>query len=285
MRSVIIAGVLLFLLPACGQEIEDTTVISSEDNKIIVPIIHTSGMTIEERFNPPQGYSRITQNEASFGAYLRKLALQPAGSEVKYYDGRTKSNSNAYCAVVDKEIGTKDLHQCADAVMRLRAEYLWEAKKYNDIHFNFTNGFRADYYKWMKGQRISVRGNTVSWYSGAASSVSYESFWNYLERVFMYAGTLSLAKELNAVSLSDMKIGDVFIQGGSPGHAIIVVDMVINGEGEKLFMLAQSYMPAQDIQILNNKNNEEMSPWYNLDFTGSLRTPEWTFTSDDLKRF
>ena len=46
-----------------------------------------------------------------------------------------------------------------------------------------------------------------------------------------------------------MQIGDVLIQGGSPGHAVIVVDMAENpATGEKLYLLAQSYMPAQDIQ-------------------------------------
>ena len=47
----------------------------------------------------------------------------------------------------------------------------------------------------------------------------------------------------------DMEPGDVFIQGGSPGHCVIVVDMAVNeGTGEK-FYASPSYMPAQDIQI------------------------------------
>lgn len=34
-------------------------------------------------------------------------------------------------------------------------------------------------------------------------------------------------------SLDKMKIGDVFIKGGSPGHAVIIVDMAENDKGEK----------------------------------------------------
>ena len=50
---------------------------------------------------------------------------------------------------------------------------------------------------------------------------------------------------INSKELSEMQIGDVFIRGGSPGHCVIVVDMAVHQEtGEKLFMLAQSYMPA-----------------------------------------
>ncbi|RLD54687.1 MAG: hypothetical protein DRJ01_17695, partial [Bacteroidetes bacterium] len=86
--------------------------------------------------------------------------------------------------------------------------------------------------------------------------------------------------------LENMEIGDIFIKGGFPGHGIIVVDMCFNKEtGEKLFLLAQSYMPAQEIQILQNPNNKQISPWYNLNFERRLYTPEWTFKKTDLKRF
>src|SRR5690606_29137865 len=101
-----------------------------------------------------------------------------------------------------------------------------------------------------------------------------------------YAGTLSLDKELHAKSIDEMQIGDVFIHGGSPGHAVIVVDMAVNKTtNEKIFILAQSYMPAQETQILFNFNNKEISPWYSIDFGETLKTPEWTFEKTDLKSF
>ena len=83
-----------------------------------------------------------------------------------------------------------------------------------------------------------------------------------------------------------MQIGDVFIRAGSPyGHAVIVVDMAENDTtGEKVYMLAQSYMPAQDIQILVNREEREISPWYRLG-EGPVETPEWTFSPADLRRF
>jgi len=83
-----------------------------------------------------------------------------------------------------------------------------------------------------------------------------------------------------------MKIGDVFLKGEDPGHCVIVVDMAENlTNGEKLFMIAQSYMPAQDIHILKNLSNKEISPWYRLNFGESLNTPEWRFNKNQLVRF
>jgi hypothetical protein len=170
--------------------------------------------------------------------------------------------------------------------MRIRADYLWKNKKCDQIHFNFTNGFRVDYIEWMKGKRISFKNNKTQWYQKSAPSNTYKDYWKYMELIFSYAGTLSLSRELEPVDGNDMKIGDVFIWGGSPGHAVLVVDMALNEQtNEKIFLLAQSYMPAQEIQILKNPANDD-SPWYAIsDIKQKLYTPEWTFQKDALKRF
>lgn len=217
---------------------------------------------------------------------MQHLPLKSHGTLVHYYNGEEKPNKVA-AAVLNIDIGKKDLQQCADAVMRLRAEYLYKNKQYDLLHFNFTSGFNAEYSKWRNKQRISVNGNKVSWVSTTKESVSYQSFREYLDRVFAYAGTASLVKELKPIKLSEMQIGDVFIKGGSPGHAVIVLDMAVNPKtNEKLFMIAQSYMPAQDIHVLINKNDLTLSPWYKLDESAEqIFTPEWTFGKDALRRF
>ncbi len=275
---------LLLIIQSCAQtennKINNTAVIDSTLN-----VLNVSGNTIETRFNPPQNYHRIIINNNSFAYYLRNLPLKPHNSKVMYYDGSAKVSNGVYEAVVNLKIGDKDLHQCADAVMRLRAEYLFQQNKYDSIHFNFTNGFRVEYSKWIQGNRMVVNGNKTYWKLSAKPSNSADDLWNYLELIFTYAGTLSLAKELKQVNINDIQIGDVFIRGGSPGHAIIVVDMAVNENNKKVFILAQSYMPAQDLQILCNPNDKDLSPWYSIDFGDELVTPEWTFKKTELKRF
>ena len=253
-----------------------------QSNKLVNP----KGVTVSTRFSIPAGYSRLQAEAGSFAEYLQRLSLKENGSLVHYYNGVEKPNKVA-AAVLNIDVGAKDLQQCADAVMRLRAEYLLKTKQYSVLHFNFTNGFKADYSKWRSGYRIRVRGNEASWYKTDQESVSYQSFREYMDLVFNYAGTASLSKELKAVSLSQMQIGDVLIRGGSPGHAVIVLDMAADSKtGKKLFMIAQSYMPAQDIHILVNQDKPSISPWYELDVNAKeILTPEWPFTSAELKRF
>lgn len=253
-----------------------------QSNNLVIP----KGMTVSTRFSTPTGYTRMTSEAGSFAEYLQTLPLKENGASVHHYNGVEKSNKVA-AAVLNIDVGAKDLQQCADAVMRLRAEYLFKTKQYAALHFNFTNGFKADYSKWRSGYRIRVKGNDVSWFKTEKESVSYQSFREYMDMVFNYAGTASLSKELKPVSLSQMQIGDVFILGGSPGHAVIVLDMATDAKTtKKVFMIAQSYMPAQDIHILINKNKPSISPWYELDVNAKdILTPEWPFTAEELKRF
>lgn len=281
----------LMMTEACRAEkpVDEQILVAEQDSNqevLATDLIDERGMTLETRFRLPEGYQRIPADPESFGNYLRKLPLKAYGAEVRLYDGRVKPDRNVYHAVVDLPIGRKDLHQCADAIMRLRAEYLYEQQQYDRIHFNYTNGFRVDYARWMQGYRVLVQGNRTSWVKRSEPSNTRTDLWNYLESIFTYAGTLSLARELHSVDVHQMAIGDVFIQGGSPGHAVIVVDMAEHVQtGERIFMLAQSYMPAQEIQILRSTDSEAISPWIPIGERTNLETPEWDFQWTDLKRF
>jgi len=249
--------------------------------------INPNGTTVETRILPPAGFTREKCDANSFTYYLRNLPLKKHGSKVLLYDKTEKGYQSGACAVVDMEIGTTDLQQCADAVMRLRAEYLWKQKRYSEIHFNFTNGFKADYVTWAEGSRIKVLGTKSTWEKTTTKDYSHATFRQYLDKVFMYAGTASLSKELVPVQISRIQPGDVFIHGGHPGHAMIVVDVVKNPQTKKIaFICAQSYMPAQEIEIVKNLNNEANSPWYIVNPSDvTINFPQWTFTASELKRF
>ncbi len=278
--------ILFIVFISCKKELNHKTItavstITTEQQSLINP----TGKIIKTRFNTPEGFNRVQPTKNSFQYYLQNFNLKPQGSRVHLYNQELKNRQDVHEAILNITVGNRDLQQCADATMRLRAEYLFQEQLFHNIHFNFTNGFNAAYSKWRQGERIRVKGNSVTWYKGAKKGDSRKSFDKYLAMVFSYAGTLSLEKEMKKVILKDMQIGDIFIQGGSPGHAVIVVDMAINKKRETIFLLAQSYMPAQEIHILKNFINPLTSPWYSAKNLSNLTTPEWTFTKNNLKRF
>lgn len=238
--------------------------------------------TIATRFAPPEGSARIAVPDGSFGAWLRNLPLLPGRPDVLLHDGTPKGNQRAQIAVIDLDVGKRDLQQCADAVIRLRAEYLRQAGRDRDVCFRFTNGSPASWSRWADGYRPRNEGNRTAWARTARPGSGYASFRGYLTAVFRYAGTASLERELRPVDR--VEPGDVFIEGGYPGHAVIAVDVVESPSGRAV-LLAQSYMPAQQVHVLVNPGDPASSPWYRYDPSSALETPEWRFDSGRAARF
>ncbi len=234
----------------------------------------------------PAGYVRLPQATASYGAWLRNRPLKKDNT-VYLYNGKPKNNQQAQYAVLDIDVGIKDLQQCTDAVMRLRADYLYSQRQYDAISFLFTNGFDCDYRHYANGYRLLVNKSGCTWIRKGGQDYSYATFRQYLDLVYSYAGTQSLQRQLQPVAFAALQPGHVLLQARQPyGHAVTVMDMAYHPKtGDTIFLLAQSYMPAQDIHILKNPDNKKLSPWYSLKFSGNLETPEWTFTTTDLKSF
>ncbi|MEO5685276.1 MAG: DUF4846 domain-containing protein [Chitinophagaceae bacterium] len=211
----------------------------------------------------PPGFTRINVPNTSFAAWLRQLPLKK-NKTVFTFNGRPKANQAAQFAVIDVSVGDKDLQQCADAIMRLRAEYLYEQKKYAAI--DFIDNSHTHY-------RLAA---------GASRAV----FDQYLNNVFARCGTASLEKQLLGVSdFMQIASGDILIKGGSPGHAMLVMDVAADGSGKKIYLLAQSYMPAQDMHVVINPASSAYSPWYEAGNHGLIETPEWVFKKTNLKKW
>src|SRR5258708_3403487 len=97
------------------------------------------------RFPAPAGYKQQKAAPGSFAEWLQNLPLKPAGTHTLTYTGAIPRTDIETAAVVDISVGKQDLQQCADVVMRLRGEYLYQAKRFNEISFNFVSGFKCDY--------------------------------------------------------------------------------------------------------------------------------------------
>jgi len=235
----------------------------------------------------PDAYERVSYEAGSFQDWLQNLPIKKGKKKVQLYNGRLKRNQRAHAYILDMDIGPEDLQQCADTVIRLYAEYLFSIRAYSKIAFHFSNGDLVRYKAWRVGLRPEVKNDIVYWEKKLAADTSYQAFRDYLNMVFLYAGSHSLSKELKPVVPPErMEVGDVFIKGGFPGHAMIVVDMAIHKRsGRKIFLLVQGYMPAQDAHVLRNPKNRELSPWFEVRSMRRLFTPEYNFNWMDLKRF
>ena len=249
---------LSFLLVSCN----DYRPASNNNIKIIRPPALNTFKQIKT-IPLPAGFERVKADSGSFTGYLRNIDLKEQ-TTVYLYNGQPKRNQTAQYALLNISVGNTDLQQCADAVMRLRAEYLYNQKQFEKLVF-FDNNHTA--------------------YTFTAP-YTREHFNNYLNKVFGMCGSASLSKQLRPVTnFTDIEPGDVLIRGGFPGHAVIVMDVAVNDAGKKIYMIAQSYMPAQDIHVLKNPINGDLSPWYEVDANPIIQTPEYTFTQNELMRW
>jgi hypothetical protein len=257
------------------------------EEKHAFPWPHAATQSVAERFPPPPGFRPIAVKNRGFGHWLRALPVKPGRPPVMLYNGRPKRNQEAHVAVIDIDVGARDLQQCADAVMRLRAEYLRSIGREDLICFRTAAGARARWSEWQDGYRPS-RANPRKWEKKASPSAGYRTFRNYLARVFGAANSASILRQMRRVDdPRAIEHGDVYIEGAGKrryGHAVIIIDVAEDQRGERTFLLAQSYMPAQEIHILKNPQDAR-SPWYEPSADGAITTPEWVFGPGSLYRF
>ncbi len=264
-----------------SSEKEENLSQSSEIGEPEESLVNPDGNTLETRIATPKGYVRTVEQKESLGTFIRNYKVEADGSPIRIFDGRVKKGSAA--AVFSMYLGERDLQQCADTVMRMYAEYFRSIGADEKIAFHFVDGFLCDWNSYKSGKRVAFDGDNATWKSGGEVTDSDEAFESYLNTVFAYSSTLSLAEESKPVKESEIQIGDIFIRAGSPGHVVVVVD-ACEKDGKKAFLLGQGYMPAQQFHVLTNDLHEN-DPWYyEEEITYPFHTPEYNFKEGSLMR-
>ena len=215
----------------------------------------------------PNGYTRVEAPAGSYARYLRSLPLKPRGTQVNLYTGGEANLQFLSAAVIDQDL-LSNSEQCADATMRLRAEYLWSKGRYSDIAFRDVNG------------------RTLR-YSGGGSRKAFEKF---MREVFGCCSTYSLYNETRERAIKDVQPGDVLVYPARPGHkyghAVIVVDVARGSNGKVAIMCAQGNTPARDKHIVRNPYMWASNPWFILDESDEeINISIFHFNKNELRHY
>ena len=231
--------------------------------------------TLEQRFAPPPGLARVPVAEGSFGAWLRRLPLAAEGTPVRSYAGGVilPPDHPNLAAVVAIDPGQADLQQCADSIVRLHAEWRW-SKGARDHSYRAGAGTEMPLSRWLAGERPGQRGQALVWEPRKPrAEADHATFRAYLDGVFSWANTGSLAVQASPVRREDVAPGDFVVMPGAPGHAVLVLDMVRGDDGRTALLLGQGFMPAQNFQVLRPGGQ---GAWFFVDpADDALRTPFW----------
>ncbi len=242
--------------------------------------------SLEERIPTEPGFSRVKLESKSFGSFLRTLPLAAPNTPVLSYRGdviRGVDHPNV-AAVVAIDIGNRDLQQCADAVIRLHAEYRY-AQGHRDHVYRAASGTKLSFARYAAGDRLRVNGNNLSFVPGARpAEPTHALLRTWLDDVFGWANTGVLARDAAHVKLADLRVGDFFVLTGVPyGHAVLVLDMAEDAGGRRALLLGQSFVPAQNVHVLRPNAS---TVWFVVnEAEGAVSTPFWEpFPFDSLRR-
>lgn len=248
--------------------------------------INKKGSTVKDRVLVPEGYTRTMYPEGSFQAFIQNYPLKASGAKVINYDSSHYFYQSGHIGVLELSVPKNGLQQCADALIRLRSEYLWKTNQKSKIGFEFTSGHYCSWSKYAEGYRPNIRGNKVSFHKTARADHSKRNFYRFLNLIYAYSGTLSLYNELPKISTSkNLQIGDMLVRPGTPGHIVIIVDEMKGANGNKRFVLAQGNTPAQSVHMLKNLSDTEISPWYELPRRSFIEIPGYYFENSKFIRF
>ncbi len=286
-KSILILSILLVVVIAATQIKSTRPIVTATKAMFIKPdLIHEKGDSVSARVKTPSGFDRVVYTKGTFQEFIQNYPLKPFGSKVINYDKTEYFYQSGHVGVLDLSVPKNGLQQCADALIRLRSEYLWKTNQQSKIGFEFTSGHYCSWKKYAEGYRPKVKGNKVTFHKTAAKDDSKKNFYKFLNLIYMYSGTLSLYNELPKIKKKeDLKVGDMLVYPGTPGHIIMIVDEVKNDSADKRFILAQGNTPAQSVHMLKNPNDAEFTPWYELEIGAYVEVPGYYFNKAKFIRF
>jgi hypothetical protein len=241
------------------------------------PRRHPSYEAACSRISPPPGAKRVSVSAGSYAHWLRHLPLLPPNTPVRRYDGSEISwATQMTAAVVDLDVGTEDLQQCMDSIIRLRAEYHWSRGRPDAIRFPYAGGLHFSFDEWRRGLR--PRKNAAGKQElapSAAPSDGRKSLLKYLRFMFAMTGTAHYPSAPR-VAFEKLEAGDFFLEPSpSPqqlGHALVILDIARDTSGRTWALVGQGFTPAQDFHILRASSS---SAWFELTPQKPVQFPSW----------
>jgi hypothetical protein len=211
--------------------------------------------------------------------------MAPANTAVTRFDGSVAhpADDEYVAGVIAIDLGSADLQQSADVVIRLHAEWLWSLGKKDAISYPGGPKLMMPLSRWEKGQRVIADGPNAFWVvQSKPAAADYAEFRRYLDVVFNWANSASLARRTEPVEPRALLPGDFFLHTKPPGHVAIVLDVAEKPSGERLALLGQALSPTESVHVIRPGR---ATAWFSLRPGHSVVTARSAaFGWDELRR-
>ena len=166
----------------------------------------------------------------------------------------------AVAYVVDLDMKGRRLEQCMDILVRLYAEYLWKSNRIEDYKLPMPGGYWLNWKDWRKGYRPFFKGIDITLKKTSRPDTSLKTYQSYLNMVYSEAHTQQFYHAYQPLDRTAVKIGDIVIRKGTKGHAVMIVDLAKNENGEYIALVGNGDTPACQFFLLKHRKNEVWIP-------------------------
>jgi hypothetical protein len=219
---------------------------------------------VKDAIPVPRDYQRMVYPNDSFSNWIQNLPLKTGNSIIDYRGHNVESGFYNVLGVIRMPLMFKsDLEQCADFAMRFWAEFHREKGKLDKL-FLFDYSGNKKYF-----------------------SRSGETFSKFLKAAFANTNSHSLKKGCVPVSPSDLMPGDLFVQNarGGVGHVSVIMDICQSADGERLFLVGYSFMPAQKFHIEKATDDYGVEGWFTFEGYKQYLRDHLDYGEPVLRRF
>jgi hypothetical protein len=219
------------------------------------------------------GYTVFADEAESWTEWLRLLPLAAPGTPVRNYRGEivVPGDDEHLAAVVAMDLGTQNVQQGADVVLRLHAEWRWWVK---DLRMLYLSDAKVELplQKWVAGERLVAREGKPTWIRQAEPKpkLDYADFRAYLDSVFTWSDSEALLADSVPLAPESLEPGAFFLHEGPPAEVLIVLDVAASPAGKRAMLLAQGLNPAEDIHVIRPNRT---SLWFPVRTDQPVRVP------------
>ena len=92
---------------------------------------------------------------------------------------------------------------------------------------------------------------------------SYKNFESYLRTIYAESHTQQFFHAYIAIDRRKFQVGDFIVIKGSKAHAVMIVDLAKDEQGNMKMLVGHGDTPACQFYLLSYKKNQ---PWFPVDF-------------------
>jgi hypothetical protein len=231
------------------------------------------------------GYGGFPDDPNSWSEWLRLLPLAASGTPVRNYRGEivVPGDDEQLAAVVAIDIGSRDLQQSADVLLRLHAEWRWYRGELRMLYLSDSK-LELPLQKWGAGERLVAAGGQPKWVAQAAAKPKLDGvdFREYLEAVLAWSDGQALVAESVPLAPEGLEPGAFFLRQGHPADVLVVLDVATSPAGERAMLLAHARNPSENIHVIRPTRD---TVWFPVRTHQPVRVPRAPpFGWKDLRR-